>query len=235
MKTKLFKFKNEFILILFSAIVVGFNSCSPEYIPTMVNTPLLSNKGEVQAVIATGTSNFDFQGAYAITDYLGVMVNGSYANSTSDTTDEYHKHFIMEGALGYYNTFGNVGRYEIYGGYGFGDLQEFDLDALGNGYVDGRFNKIFIQPSVGVATNVFDAGFSPRISFIGLEGGEYSGKYATFFEPTLTAKIGYKYIKSVIQFGFSFPVNDDNVYFDYQPLIFNIGLSFNLGRIWEDL
>src|SRR6056297_213766 len=110
----------------FLLLPLGFLfSCSPEYIPNMANSPMFSNKGEFQANIATGTSNFDAQAAYAITDHIGIMVNGSYGNETNDTTDDYHKHSFIEGGLGYFENLGESLRYEIYGGYGIGKTEGF--------------------------------------------------------------------------------------------------------------
>ncbi|MEE4199006.1 MAG: hypothetical protein V2I54_15305 [Bacteroidales bacterium] len=84
--------------IILWVIPLGFLfSCSPEYIPNMANSPMFTERGELQATIATGTSNFDAQTAYAITDHIGIMVNGSYGNETNDTTDDYHKHAFIEG------------------------------------------------------------------------------------------------------------------------------------------
>ena len=50
-----------------------------------------------------------------------------------------------------------------------------------------------------------------------------------FIEPVITAKVGYKYVKAVIQIGYSFPTND-NLDYDNQSLIFNLGLNINIGR-----
>src|SRR3989339_701931 len=91
------KDKRLFIAISVISFIGLFSSCSPEYIPNMVNTPLFSNQGEFQATVATGTSNFDAQLGYAITDNIAIIANGSYADETNDTTDEFHKHLIIEG------------------------------------------------------------------------------------------------------------------------------------------
>ncbi|MEA2105370.1 MAG: hypothetical protein U9P82_01395 [Bacteroidota bacterium] len=121
---------NKQLQLLLLVLPLGFLfSCSPEYIPNMANSPMFSNQGELQATVATGTSNFDAQTAYAITDHIGIMVNGSYGNETNDTTDDFHKHAFIEAGLGYYEKIGENVRYEIYGGYGFGKTEgEFDYE-----------------------------------------------------------------------------------------------------------
>jgi len=223
----------------FLLLPLGFLfSCSPEYIPNMANTPMFSNQGELQATIATGTSNFDAQAAYAVSDHIGVMVNGSYGNETSDTTDEFHKHSFIEGGVGYYDKLGKNFRYEIYGGYGFGKTEgEFDTE-FDSRITDANMQRIFVQPGIGVATGVFDGSFSPRFALVKMDPGEETfekGGYNTFIEPIITTKIGYKWVKFVAQFGVSFPVGNNDINFDYQPVIINFGLNFNIGRIYDDL
>jgi hypothetical protein len=231
---------NKNLRILLLVIASGFLfSCSPEYIPNMANSPMFSNKGEFQATIATGTSNFDAQTAYAITDHIGVMVNGSYGNETSDTTDDFHKHTFIEAGLGYYEKIGENVRYEIYGGYGFGKTKGyFETVTFDSEITDANVQRIFLQPGIGVATGIFDGSFSPRFVLVKMDPGEESfetGGYNTFIEPVITSKIGYKWVKFVAQIGFSIPVGDDSLNFDYQPFIINFGLNFNIGRKYYDL
>ena len=107
------KTKGYYSIVVIVVISI-MTSCSPEYVPNMVNSPMLSNQGEFQASVATGTSNFDAQTAFAITDNIGIMVNGSFGNETNDSTDDYHKHAFIEGGIGYFEKIGSKGRYEIY-------------------------------------------------------------------------------------------------------------------------
>jgi phosphoserine phosphatase len=67
-------------------ILALLNSCATAYIPNTVNTPLLTNRKEFQAAIYAGTSGFDPQLTYAVSDHIGIMLNGSFANVTSDST-----------------------------------------------------------------------------------------------------------------------------------------------------
>jgi len=222
-----------YIIMLFS--LLGFlSSCSPEYIPNMVNTPVFSNKGEFQATVATGTSNFDAHLGYAITDNIAVIASGSYADQTNDTTDEFHKHLILEGGLGYYKNLSDAGRIEVFGGYGIGQIQTLeDFGSLGFESVDVNYNKIFLQPGVGAVTDFFDGSFATRLSIIQMlpsENSTITESWHMFIEPVVTAKIGYRYVKAVIQIGYSFPVNADNIDYEHQNLILNFGLNINIGR-----
>lgn len=215
-----------------------FASCSPEYIPNMVNSPMFTNQGEFQASVATGTSNLDAQTAVAITDHIGIMVNGSYGNETSDSTDDYHKHAFIEGGVGYYDKFGKIGRYEIYGGYGFGRVEGyFENNIFDENMTDAYYNRFFIQPGVGISTGIYDGSFSPRFAMVQMnpKGIDFENdNYKVFFEPVITSKVGFKYIKFVFQVGASLPISgDDDLGFDNQPFIFNLGLNLNLGRLYD--
>ena len=215
-------------------LAIVFTSCSPEYIPNMVNSPMLSNQGEFQATIATGTSNFDAQTAVAITDNIGIMVNASYGNETNDSTDDFHRHSFIEAGIGYYEKIGDKGRYEIYGGYGIGKAEGFFENALFDSEItNANYNRFFIQPGIGISTGIFDGSFSPRFVLIQMNPGVTSGNYNIFLEPVFTSKVGFKYVKFVAQVGFSVPFGEDKVSFNYQSFIMNIGLNFNIGRKYD--
>lgn len=226
------------IAISFLGLVTVCTSCSPEYIPNMVNSPMFSNQGEFQATIATGNSSFDAQVALAVTDNIGIMVNGSYENETSDSSDDFHKHSFIEAGIGYYEKIGEKGRYEIYGGYGLGEAKGYFENAFFDEEItDAKYNRFFIQPGIGVSTGIFDGSFSPRFVLVQMDpkGANYgTARYNTFFEPVITSKIGYKYVKFIAQFGVSIPVGDQELSYDHQRFIFNFGLNFNIGRKYYD-
>jgi hypothetical protein len=231
MKVRLFRIcKNiSFIVVL----IVIFDSCSPEYVPNMVNSPMFNNKGEFQATMAAGNGNYDAQTAIAITDNLGIMVNGSYGNETSDSSDNFHKHLFFEGGFGYYDKIRDIWQYEIYGGYGYGRIEGYFANGFLTEMSSATYNRFFIQPGVGVSTGIYDGSFSPRIAIIQMNRtGENikPGNYHVFFEPVITSKVGFKYVKFIFQFGFSFPFSENNMNFDHEPLIMGFGINLNLGR-----
>ena len=225
--------------ILVFGLFFFFTSCSPEYIPNMVNSPMFSNAGEFQATIATGNSDFDAQTAVAVTDHIGIMVNGSYGNDTNDSTDDFHRHSFLEAGIGYYEKIGDKGRYEVYGGYGFGKVEGYFENALFDEQItEARYNRFFIQPGIGVSTGIFDGSFSPRFVLVQMDpkGANFpSTQYDAFFEPVITSKIGYKYVKFIVQFGVSIPIGDQAPTYEHERFIFNFGLNFNLGRKYYDL
>ncbi len=218
--------QQHYIKLWIIAILL-LSSCAPMYVPNVVNTPLLRNKGEFQASVYTGTSGVDPQLAFALTDRIGLMVNGSFADRT-DTTGDYHKHSFVEFGAGIYDKIGEYGVVEVFGGYGFGSLRaEFSPNEIWTSYSDVTSNRIFIQPSVGLTTNFFDLALTPRVCYVMVKQ-ESIKKSTMFFEPVITVKTGFKYVKFSTQMGLSIPGNGE--FIDYQPVMFSIGMHINIGR-----
>jgi hypothetical protein len=220
--------KNFAYLLILGAVIL-FKSCAPAYIPNVVNTPMLGDRGEFQAAVYTGSSGFDAQAAFAITDNVGLMLNGSFADRTSDSTDNFHKHQFVEFAPGYHTKLGQSGRFETFLGFGTGKINALYGAGLWDSRSNVNYNRIFLQPAIGTATDYFDGSFAMRFVYVDLFQEDKSN-YGLFFEPVVTAKLGYKYVKAVAQFGFSIPINGDHVQFNYQPFIFSLGLQGTFGR-----
>ncbi len=219
------------ILLSVIIIVLVFSGCAPLYVPNTVNAPLLSNKGEMQAAIHLGTAGFDPQLAYAITDNIGVMLNGSFENSKSDSTDDYHKHNFVELGAGYYTKFNENGCFEVYGGYGYGNMQTLVEKTIFNSKLDVQSSRIFIQPAVGLSTNFVDISLASRFVILSAKQNEIRIT-RSYLEPTLTFKAGPKHIKGVFQVGYSYPLNSiENI--DYQPFMLSLGLHLKLNRKYE--
>jgi len=223
-------FMKSLFFSLLTIGVISLYSCAPSYVPNVINTPLLNNKNEIQASVYGGTSGFDPQLAYAITNNIGVMLNGSFENR-SDTTNDFHKHNFVELGVGYFNKFNNNGIFEFYGGYGFGKLQVKYEDGIFNSYSDVKTNRIFFQPAIGLTAKSVDFSFSSRFVLVGFEQNvlKYNRSY---IEPAFTIKAGFKYIRFVTQMGYSIPLNSNNIV-DSQPFMFSIGVQGNINRIFE--
>ncbi len=223
------------VFIFISSIFI--TSCTPAYIPNRVNTPLLSNSGELQASFSTGISGFDPQISYALTDKIGIMANGSFANRKNDTTDNYHVHNFLELGSGYYGKFDNIGRYGFFGGFGIGNVKTDFSNDITSKKIDATLNRFFAQPSIGAVTNYFDGSFALRMIFVNTrlnnnisdnpDGNDF------FFEPVVTTRFGYKYVKLLLQAGLSFRVLNAGYRYEHQPFILNFGIHFTLFQ--EDL
>jgi hypothetical protein len=206
-----------------------FTSCAPAYVPNVVNSPMFSNKGEVQVSGHGGIAGFDPQAAVAVTDHVGIMMNGSFENRTEDSTENYHKHNFIEFGAGYYQKIGVIGRFEAYGGGGFGKLQAYEDAGFWVSKSDVKTMRFFVQPAIGMATEVFDGSFAARLVALNLKQDTLSNT-GVLIEPAFTFKVGYKFVKAVFQVGASLPLNGEHIDFTYQPFIYSVGLQVTLGR-----
>ena len=207
-------------------------SCLPSYVPNTVNAPLFSNKGEIQAAIYTGSAGIDPQLSYAISNHAGLLMNGSFADRTSESSDNFHKHNFVEIGGGYFSRFGNRGVVEVYGGFGLGNLEGLNESGFPFDYTKVNTTRYFIQPTVGFGSDIFDGGFTPRLVLVNLRQGSKS-ETGVFWEPVFTGKLGYKFLRFVFQFGLSFPFNGDQITFDYQPFLLSFGIEGIFRRKFE--
>ena len=224
-------------LILLFSVTAAFiiNSCAPAYVPNVINAPMLTNKGEVQAAVHFGASGFNPQFSYALTNHLGIMLNASFLDMTSDTsssTDFYHKHSFFEIGPGYYTNFGSRFKFGTFGGVGFGRIKaEYDND-LWVSRSDVKCTRFFLQPTLGMTSKIFDLGISSRFVMVSFK--QESEKNTGFmFEPAVTGRIGYEHIKAVVQVGVSVPINPDNIHFVYQPGLVSLGIQGDFGKIFK--
>jgi hypothetical protein len=107
--------------LLSLAILLLTTGCVSTYMPNVPNVPMFTEKGELSAAgHITPKGNVTFNTAYAVTDKIGVMVNGSMLNQEGRKRD--FRHNLVEAGAGYFTTFGpNQNRVlEIYGGFGGG-------------------------------------------------------------------------------------------------------------------
>jgi len=151
---------------LYLFLVIFSVGCAPLYTPNIIHAPLFLQKNDADIQLGIGTCGYDAQVAYAPTNYLGVMVNSSFKNKETTDTNFYHKHNFLEVGLGYYGKIGAAGRFECYAGYGNAQAESF-MDGF-YGLVKGRYNRFFIQPSIGAKTDVFEGAFSLRVVYINM-------------------------------------------------------------------
>jgi hypothetical protein len=188
------------------------------YVQNVVNNPLLTNKGEIQLAVNTDIAGIDPRFAYLLSNRIGVMLNGSFANRISDTTNNFHKHKFMEIGSGYYTHIGARGKFETLSGVGSGTVQANYKNNLWTSRSKVNFTRYFIQPTIGFTTNIFDTGFSSQ--FVILNFHQETGSSTSYFvEPVVTTKLGYNHFKAILQLGLSFPLNSDSIQFNYQPLL----------------
>jgi len=208
---------------VYLGILLSIYSCSIAYTPNVINTPLLSEKGDVTASAHLGTAGLDIQAAGAVTNHIGLMANTSFIFNQND-----HQHNFVELGTGYFTKIGTSGRFETYGGLGFASyLRDKNTSPDIIETVKGTYIRAFISPSIGASSEVFQGSLTTRLVALRFfEGDNRADEF--LFEPVITAKVGYKYAYFVLQGGLSIPVASVNTNF-VQPFILSIGVQGNLN------
>jgi hypothetical protein len=249
--------KNTKLLLFFIIAVIGTQSCSIMYTPSMQNVPLFKEKNEIRATIGIT----DFQGAYAVSDKIGVMVNGSLSNGNQTTTYNYNysststsKGSNIEVGAGYYKLINENSVFEVYGGVGTGKnsiglTTEDSINAIPRkvGSFTATTSRFFVQPSIGFTNDYFDLAFSTRFVLLKYSNISSFGYTPTmlyedkllnigdpvfaFLEPALTMRFGYKYVKFHAQAMFSYKYNSDRL--NYLPFNMNVGIHIDLVGLFN--
>jgi hypothetical protein len=206
-------------------------SCAPPvYHPNVANIPLFDNQGEVTAAVYSGTSGFDPQIAIAVTDNIGIMFNGAFNKFTEEDSKDYQTFQYGELGLGFYKKIIKNLKFEVYGGAGYGHNNFYSYVNDNKTVENVTYTKFFIQPVFGTSTKFFEGGFSPRIVLAAFNDSGYN-YHKTYIEPIVTAKVGVKYFKFVIQGGLSIPIifGDNDIFYIIDERLHRMGmLSFGL-------
>ena len=215
-------------------IVLLLTSCKILYIPTTHNSPMLSNKNEFQVSALVGTG-VNLQSAYAVTDHVGLMLNGFFLSSNkemdlgSDSTKKINELWLnFEAGAGYFTKGLDVFTFEIYAGGGTGRVPaDFrNMNYTYDGTQTAPMSKLFIQPAIGFRSKFIDVSGVSRFSAITM-----NNQMLYFFEPGIVAKLGYKNFRVMGNMGISTHLNNlENVTWDYMPFNVGIGLQYNIGR-----
>jgi hypothetical protein len=156
---------------------------------------MMKKKGEIKAEVSYGREGIGLNSAYAVSDHVGVMLNGF---SVFDNSAQYDRkyNYQVEAGLGYFTDFGDSFRYETYAGFSQGWLnssyerikQETDgrllsvffpmlayadfltiLTTLNNTFEvngAGTYYSAFMQHSVGVVSGANCFSFTGRVQYV---------------------------------------------------------------------
>lgn len=232
--------KPRFLLLL---LPILFCSCTRYfYAPNSHNVPGFREKGEARATISAlkgdEIEGVETQFAYSPVNHLGLMFNYANAKGGSGYTRGYGHQ--VEGGAGYFLPVAGKSVFEVYAGYGGGNVYS-QYDSLQT--YSHRFGKVFLQPSIGFTSDYFDALFSLRLGYLSLhvnESGNANSAYALIeventphsflVEPGVTIRAGWKFIKVQTQFGGSY--NLTNPDFPQEKELFSIGLYTSFTPRW---
>ena len=242
-------------LLLIAIIVISFSSCKIMYIPNTQNVPMLEEKGDIKVELGTK----DLQVAYGVTDHLGIMVNGYYnKNDWSVVSGEFDNQYLskrtlVEGGLSYYTTMGEKGRFEVYGGAGYGKVQ-YDYELYESAVLTEtntfgiNMMRAFLQPAIGIQSDNFGLAFSTRlagVSFSNIDSVGYSpveleseglneleDNMFIFMEPALTLRLGIKYAQLQFQPYYNLQIAGPSS-INARKFGFNFGLYLSIDEFFK--
>ncbi len=233
-------------MLIFPFIIISCRSYY--YMPTQQQIPLFSEKHELQMTGGVDGYNFkNFQFSYAITNSICVQLNTLYKDGNKRTTNYAN---LIEGGPGYYY---NINKYfviETFAGFGKADINKYnDAEHL-------SFNRFYIYPILGFHSKFVDLAYSIRYSYLtyhfqGLPP-TYSGTQTNFsnmqanlwepfslnnntydfWEPALTLRLGYKYIKLQGQYNWLVGRNRYNLNYVENNMSVSLFFAFPLDRIF---
>lgn len=202
---------------------------------------MFTEKGEVLVSVSYGNIGFNLQSAVAIVDHVAVMGNFAFSERESEDHTKHGKYYFRELGIGYFNTFRNDWKYEIFGGYGNGKSEGYgyyEFLSSDRVQVRGGFERYFLQTAIGTESKIWEGALSTRFAHVNFyhfkqmgASESYTGSVkALRFEPAATLKVGTDRLKFVGQFGLCVSLKE-NVKFDYEPSFISIGLQCKLP-VW---
>jgi hypothetical protein len=162
------------LALIFSNML--FISCGPVlYSNVGQNVPLLQEKGEFSGQISLSesfggwdASGVGLQGGYAISEKVAAI--GSFYSMKGDDINDDNEWrgngAYFELGAGFFG--GNPEKkfiYEAYAGVGAGSIKNVNLTNPGD-FINVKYLKPFIQPTVAFSTKYFDLALTPRIAYL---------------------------------------------------------------------
>lgn len=243
----------QILLGLFFLAMVG---CGPVMYSTVGhNVPLFQEKGEFYGQIGYSSTNGAWtaegvgaKAGYAVSDKIQLTSSFySMKNFEDPGNDEWKgKGNYWEVGGGWYGGFTNPRfRYEAVGGFGSGKIKNTSRITSGE-FINAKFIKPYVQPSVGFVSRYFEAAISPRISYLSYSDQEdfnliteanqslqeffdvQSNKLV--FEPGLTLRGGYQSVMLELQYSYSFLKESSPDYYLINNEYLSIGVRFLIGN-----
>lgn len=193
---------------------------------------MLKDKGDLQASVFAGTSNFDFQTAYALTNHFALMANGNFGQHSAITGGGLTFHRLWEGGLGYFQPVGDKWHFEFFSGYGEGNITGSFEDRKDFNWLDDiKVKRGFWQADMGFTDGIVEGVLASRVTYVDMRQQGVGGDYGMFAEPGLVVKIGPDYLKGVLEAGVCIPLQSRKLLFDYNPVTLSIGIQGKLNLL----
>lgn len=261
---KLFVFPENCISWYFLATAAIITSCYPSsiipdpyvvdqsrqeknvyYVPSAPNTPLLSNKGDINFnFLRTATSpnnGFEIQAAYLPAKNIGIIGRYSFAKDDGGYHD-YVKYKDFEIGAGYVKQFYKDMHFETYAGMGKGKI----ANTHHTGFSNLNLTHYFIQPTVAVNNErkTLQFAFVSRFAGVNFKVTDnmfnnereplnatqfkslYEKPFHIFWEPGFVLRFGWK--EFLFHAGYSFSSDLTNSDLRRSKAVFSFGGSLRL-------
>ena len=185
----------------------------------------------------------DIQSSVAVSDNIGVMLNGTILASSKKGNDD--EEIISDSrygeiALGYFKKFEDNKVMELYLGSGLGYTRSKNFfSPFRTDKIDGKSNyyKIFAQSNAGFKADFVEAGIGIRLSYVDFykityDNSDINDSASSFFiEPVFFVKFGGPYFKFQAQFGAPKKIGG-NEFVGYMPVILGIGVNLTIPSVF---
>ena len=228
-----------YICIISGMLLSWMVSCAPVHRPTVINAPLMKKRGDLQLSGHSSVAGHQVNGAVAVSDHVGVVVNSVVAGSGQSEQEKNGRKVSIdnemrqiEGGLGFFNAFDFNVVVELYGGFGYGYSKTLSDTGTYPDKVEARGYRYYAQPALGYSGDFFVAGLATRVLYLDLydyhdhSNGDTSGHTGLFYEPAVFVRLGVKSVKVESQIGLSMRDRGD---IDYVPILFSIGAHFSVN------
>lgn len=215
------------------------------YMPNVQNVPAFREKNEYRLCGTMGgtdgVNTTELQGAYSVSDNMGLIGNFMAAKGGSDTSGNWGRGNYYEIGVGYFKPLTDVLTFETYMGAGTGN--ETHQYSKSGERARLELNRFFIQPSLAVSFKYLDVIVSARACKLDFNAITEQGSipvlqkfnldtismnpHSFLFEPALTLRTGYKYFKVQLQFQTSSNMDHPNLKLEHGNI--NLGIYLSLA------
>ncbi|MCC7028830.1 MAG: hypothetical protein IT257_00895 [Chitinophagaceae bacterium] len=237
--------KPGYALLVASACCL-FSACSPKYyVPNTQNVPLLTKRGELNLSAAGNAKQLEVQGAFALTQRIGIMANAALFIPKSENNGNDGHGSLGEVGAGYFLPIANHFIFEAYGLVGYGGMEN-DMPGTVTAYptTTGKLNanilRLALQPNIGFKSKYFHAAISSRLvsvnysrirgslTYNNIDQAAYlqSNKSLFMAEPAITLRGGLQHIKLQVQLSGSYNLTEAD--FLQETALLSLGLNFDL-------
>ncbi|MGB7220607.1 MAG: hypothetical protein WBD07_17545 [Vicinamibacterales bacterium] len=232
----------------FGGLMLVLAGCSPVYyVPNAHNVPMLQGKGDGTFGVHAASFGGEVQGAFAIAEHIGVMVNVAAMKQQDDGDGDGGSGGLFEVGVGYHRNLGSKLVWENYLLLGGGNVENHFPSTVAQfpgttGKLEAKFTRYGVQPSIAQHSRFFDSAFSVRLlglqyrdvsgnlTYAGVDQVAYLNSLGSQFliEPAFTFKAGWDPIKLQLQLGFSQNMTTGS--FRQREAWMALGLVYDLRR-----